>query len=242
MIVFFTRNIEGTTAFLEAEEARHAAQVLRRQPGDMLRFTDGQGAWYDGVIEETGKKGCKIRIVERSMVPERRPYKVTLAVAPTKNAERFEWFLEKATEIGIDRIIPIWCKHAERTHLRPERLEKILISAMKQSLQPFLPRLEPAVSLDRLLRQEQDAEAARFIAYVDAADNSPHLFEVCPPGRDTLVLIGPEGDFAKDEVEAALQAGFLTVSLGPNRLRTETAAVAAVHTIALRNELTIIDP
>jgi 16S rRNA (uracil1498-N3)-methyltransferase len=237
MIVFYTRNISGASAILEAEEARHATQVLRKKQGDTIRFTDGEGGWYEGTITAVSKGQCEVLISESEKIPYRRPYRLHLAVAPTKNIERFEWFLEKATEIGVDRITPVWCRHSERGNIRPERLQKVLAAAMKQSLQPFLPLLEPAIGLEQLLRQEQDSLYGRYIAYMATGDGYNHLFEACVPGQDTLVLIGPEGDFSAEEVAHCVAAGFSPVSLGRNRLRTETAAVAAAHCVALRNDL-----
>lgn len=234
MIVFYTKNITGAAAVLEAEEARHAIQVLRRKKGDTVRFTDGEGGWYEGTISAISKNECGITIAESEITPHRRPYRLHLAVAPTKNIERFEWFLEKATEIGVDRITPLWCRHSERTNIRPDRLQKVLIAAMKQSLQPFLPVLMPATGLEQLVRQEQDRPLGRYIAYMGTGD---HLFEACVPGQDTLVLIGPEGDFTSEEVALCVTAGFRRVSLGKNRLRTETAAIAAAHCVALSNDL-----
>lgn len=239
MIVFYCRDIEGDRVYLPEEEARHLLQVLRRQRGDAVRLTDGKGFWYEGIIEEAGKKNCVLRIESRWGEPARRPYRVHLAVAPTKSMDRYEWFLEKAAEIGVDRITPIWCQHGERAHLRLERLEKILQSAMKQSLQPFLVQLDEPISLKVLIEQQQDADTGRFIAYVDPTTQSPHLVEACSPGQDVIVLIGPEGDFSTEEVAFCLQAGFKQVSLGLNRLRTETAAVVAAHAIALRNDISI---
>lgn len=235
--IFFTRLIEGDLAILDGEEAAHLTQVLRRKPGDTVRLTDGKGTWFEGVLESISKKNAMLRIVSTHTEQARSTYNVHIAVAPTKNTDRLEWFLEKATEIGIDEITPIWCKHSERTTLRPDRLEKILLAAMKQSVQCFLPVLHPAVKLENFLAGLTNPRDARFIGYVDAIQESPHLFEVCPPGKDTVVLIGPEGDFSTAEVQHALQAGFKTVRLGSNRLRTETAALAAVQIVALRNEV-----
>jgi 16S rRNA (uracil1498-N3)-methyltransferase len=240
MIVFYTKAIEGDRALLEGEEFRHAIQVLRKKQGDLVRFTDGRGGWYNGQIEAVGKGYCSINISDRTIESSRRPYRVCLAVAPTKSIDRFEWLLEKATEIGVDRIVPVWCRYSERATLRLDRLEKILIAAMKQSLQPFLPRLEDPVRLDSFL-EEKPASAYRcYIAYIDHSASSQHLFDACQPGQDTLVLIGPEGDFSVEEVKRCVEQGFELVSLGKNRLRTETAAVVATHCITLRNETLLL--
>ncbi|MBK6950340.1 MAG: 16S rRNA (uracil(1498)-N(3))-methyltransferase [Haliscomenobacter sp.] len=202
-----------------------------------MRFSDGKGTWYDGVLERSGKKECLLRIVHRESMPERRAYRVHIAIAPPKNMDRLEWFLEKAAEIGLDEITPVWCRYSARTTLRPDRLEKILLSAMKQSLQPFLPKLNPALALNAFLDSLSISQAQRFIGYLDSRSASPHLFDACTPGKDTVVLIGPEGDFSPEEVGDSLRAGFQTITLGPSRLRTETAALAATHIVALKNDL-----
>lgn len=237
MVVFYTTQISGERAVLEGEEFRHAVQVLRKKQGDAIRFTDGAGGWFDGCVEAIGKSQCIVQITNREVVACRRPYRVCLAVAPTKSMDRFEWFLEKATELGVDRIVPVWCRHSERATLRPDRLEKILVSAMKQSLQPFLPKLEPPIGLEAFLGQKPALNYQCYIAYIDPSSASRHLFEACIPGKDTLVLIGPEGDFSGEEVKNCVHQGFEAVSLGKNRLRTETAAVVASHCISLRNDI-----
>lgn len=236
MNLFFSQIIEGDLAVLEAEEAAHLIQVLRRKPGDSIRLTDGRGTWYDGALESAGKKNALVRITSRQSAVSRRPYQVHLAVAPPKNIDRFEWFLEKATEIGVDRITPLWCQHSERRTLRPDRLEKILVSSMKQSAQCFLPRLDPAIAFRDFITALGDGQESRFIGYLEEATASPHLFSAYEKGKDALVLIGPEGDFSPEEVVLCKSNGFQLVSLGPNRLRTETAAVCAVQVIAVRNE------
>lgn len=240
MIVFYTKAINGDRAHLEGEEFRHAIQVLRKKLGDPVRFTDGQGGWYNGYIEAIGKGYCSINISDKTIEISRRTYQVCLAVAPTKSVDRFEWFLEKATEIGVDRILPVWCRYSERSTLRMERLEKILIAAMKQSLQPFLPKLEAPVHIDTFLKEKPEGKYRCYIAYVDQSTSSQHLFDACQPGQDTLVLVGPEGDFSEEEVRRCVEQGFKQVSLGQNRLRTETAAVVASHCIALRNEIFLL--
>ena len=236
MNLFFSQIIEGDLAVLEAEESAHLIQVLRRKPGDHIRLTDGRGTWYEGVLESAGKKNALVRITSQEHLASRRPYRVHLAVAPPKNMERFEWFLEKATEIGVDRITPLWCQRSERRTLRADRLEKILLSSMKQSAQCFLPRLDPAIGFRDFIAALGNGGESRFIGYLEEATASPHLFSAYEKGKDALVLIGPEGDFSPEEVALCKSAGFQLMSLGPNRLRTETAAVCAVQIIAVRNE------
>ena len=223
MLNAYTTHFEGDLARFEEEEARHTLQVLRRRAGDEIAWTDGQGHQYRGRIEETHKKWFTARITEREYVPLERDYRVHLAVAPTKNISRYEWFLEKATEIGIDEITPLLCDHSERTRIRPDRLEKILLSAMKQSLRLRLPRLHELTRYQDFMEQEFETPH-RFIAHCGAGEKFP-LKKFDAGGKDILLMIGPEGDFSHEEIELAEQYDFRPATLGNMRLRTETAAV-----------------
>lgn len=234
MNLFFSSQITEKWAILEDEELRHLA-VLRYQVGDSVLLTDGKGGWYKGEILQMDKRQAQIQVNDSQHFPSRGACKVHLAIAPTKNMDRLEWFLEKATEIGIDSIIPIWCKHSERHNLRPDRLEKVILSAMKQSLKAFLPQLHPAATVTDFLQKKWPEQTQRFMAYI-AQPPAPHLAKLYTPGQDVVVLIGPEGDFSTDEVLVAEKNGYLMTSLGSSRLRTETAGIAAVHTIAVLNE------
>lgn len=220
---------------LPAEEARHVVQVLRRRVGDRLDLVDGRGGWYSGEIVALDKRHCQLQVSLIRREAAERPYRVTLAVAPTKSTDRLEWLLEKATEIGVDEIVPLQCRRSERTKLRTERLEKVLIAAMKQSLRAWLPRLAPLTDFGQLLTNRPEGEQ-RYIAWIDP-DVNTLLSKNYEAGRDVCVLIGPEGDFTPEEVEEAGRAGFLPVSLGPHRLRTETAAIVAVHTVSVVNQM-----
>lgn len=222
--LFYTPHIENGLARLDDEESRHLLTVLRRQVGERLQLTDGQGNFYEGEIMEAGKKHAVVQILETRPSPEP-PARLHIAIAPTKQIERFEWFLEKATEIGIQEITPLLCKRSERTTIRHDRLEKVLVSAMKQSLQSRLPLLHPLTPFPKVVQQA--ASPQRFIAW--CADTPlPHLNTLLQPRTDTLILIGPEGDFTPEEVTLALQQGFAGIGLGPTRLRTETAGLVAV--------------
>ncbi|MEQ8704579.1 MAG: 16S rRNA (uracil(1498)-N(3))-methyltransferase [Phaeodactylibacter sp.] len=233
MNIFFTDQVQGETAELPEEEARHCVQVLRFKAGDPIRFIDGQGGFYEGIVAETGKKRCRIRIVSRVGNYGQRPYRVHLAVAPTKNISRMEWLLEKATEIGLDTFTPLLCEHSERRVLKLQRLEKIALSAAKQSVKAFLPQLNPLVPFDAFLQQPA-GEAGRYIAYLGNGVKGS-LKQNYMPGQDVCLLIGPEGGFSPKEAEAAVKAGFTPVALGESRLRTETAALVACHTVHLLN-------
>lgn len=215
---------------LPAEEAHHAFHVLRLRAGTRVGLLDGRGTVARAELAEPGKRGCRALIVERERRPPERKAHIHLAVAPTKQMERFEWFLEKATEIGVDRITPILTSRGERRVLKLERLQKVLIGAMKQSQRAWLPRLDaltPLPLLDGMASQKFfgwcEGEHAGFTSAYD-------------PAREALVLIGPEGDFTSEEAEALRGKGFRAVGLGAARLRTETAALAACTWMSLSQQ------
>lgn len=219
---------------LPGDEAAHL-KVLRLRPGEEIQLTDGLGHFGIGkVIESSGKSNLITLMEVTSAQP--RPWYVHIAVAPTKNLARFEWFLEKATEIGIDEITPFFSEHSERVNLRIDRLNKVAISAMKQSLKAFMPRINEPVSLSKFLNESSFQQDNCFIAWLDKENTLPHLKSVCKIGQPATVLIGPEGDFSRLEVETAKQKGFIPVSLGRSRLRTETAALTACFIVNLLNE------
>lgn len=231
MNLFYTEKIEGDRAFMSEEEARHVVQVLRKREGDELYFTDGKGGMYKGKIAETGKKKCVLRITESKQNHGARRVRLHLAVAPTKNINRYEWFLEKATEMGIEEITPLLCAHSERTRVRLDRLEKILLSAMKQSLHAYLPKLNEPIKFAKFITHQSSAQ--KYIAHCEEDTDKNQLKDLLHDRENILLLIGPEGDFSKEEIEAAKAAGFVPTALGDTRLRTETAAIyAAVITAA----------
>jgi len=233
MNVFYLPEISGISAELNQEESRHCIRVLRLQKGDKVHLMNGKGSVYEAVISVPDAKSCKIEIIKELASQIRRPYQLTIAIAPTKNTDRYEWFLEKSTEIGIDRIIPVICQHSERKEIKTERLEKILVSAMKQSGQPLLPRLSEAVSFKALINQPFDGD--KFIAHCEDTDKIALKNEITP-AKNVMILIGPEGDFDASEIKLALENGFRPVSLGDSRLRTETAGLVACHTVCLVNQ------
>lgn len=236
MNLFYTSDIQGDLAFLPVEEARHCVQVLRKKLGDQLHFVDGKGGFYTGEIIEAGKKSCGLRIQKQQLAYHKRDFRLHLAIAPTKNIARLEWFLEKATEIGIDEITPILCQRSERKNIRLDRLEKVLVSAMKQSLKAYLPKLNELTNLKVFLEQSRPATTQLFIAHCDYEENSD-LHQNYQAGNDVTILIGPEGDFSESEVQLAHAKGFKSVLMGKARLRTETAGLVACHTINFLNEL-----
>jgi 16S rRNA (uracil1498-N3)-methyltransferase len=235
MQLFYTPDIQNGIALLDEVEARHAAQVLRKKVGDVMQLTDGKGNLYEGDIIELGKKTCTIGIKKTIEAYNKRHFYLHLAIAPTKNIDRLEWCLEKATEIGVDEITPLICKRSERTVVKHERLNGILISAMKQSLKTYLPTLNEAIGFQDFMKKAGSEKGQKFIAYCND-DSTGLLSHEYEKGSDCVILIGPEGDFTAAEVGTAFAQGFKGVSLGKSRLRTETAGVVACHTVNLLNE------
>lgn len=231
MNLFYQPHIPEGIHYLDAEEARHCVKVLRKKSGDLIRLTDGKGAFYEAVLLKTDDRQCTFQIEQKINVPSPAHY-IHLAISPTKNPDRIEWFIEKAIELGIDRISLMECEHTERSYVKTDRLEKVAVSAMKQSLKATLPQIASLSAFSGIVSSAQESE--RFIAYVDEA-NPRHLKDAATKGASYLVLIGPEGDFSKEELDHALQQGFQKVSLGKSRLRTETAGLAACHILDLIN-------
>jgi len=218
---------------LPEEESQHAVKVLRLQVGEEITLIDGAGGFFKAKITNPHPKHCSFEITETILEYGKRDFHLHIAIAPTKNIERLEWFIEKATEIGIDEITPIICRFSERKVIKAERLEKIIVSAAKQSLKAYLPILNPLCSFDELLKNHHASQ--KFIAHC-YDDDKRLLQNEIQTSKDVLILIGPEGDFSKEEVQKSLSAGFIPVSLGNSRLRTETAGVVACHTVSLLNE------
>lgn len=234
MHLFYTPDILSSGEMPE-EESNHAVKVLRLTEGDEVVLIDGQGTFHKAQISRAHHKRCGVQILESYPEDNHWPYKIHVAVAPTKNIDRIEWFAEKATEMGIDAITLLKCRYSERKDVKIERLNKILISAMKQSLKATLPQLEGMVDFKKFVEQPFDGQ--KFIAHCYKDSERNLLTKLYRPGSNMLILIGPEGDFSEEEVELAIKNGFEPVSLGNSRLRTETAALAACHTIHVINEL-----
>ena len=229
MQLFYLKNPKKEIR-LTAEESKHAMKVLRKKEGDMLNFTDGKGNMYIGEVTIPDSKRTSVRIVKSEQKPKQHNYHLHIAIAPTKNMYRFEWFLEKSTEIGIDEITPIICSRSERKILKTERCNRILLSALKQSLKLHLPKLNEIVALKDFIKQ--DFKGAKYIAH--CRDGEKNELKIVNKTEKTLILIGPEGDFSPKEIELALQNQFKEVSLGTSRLRTETAGIVAVHSISMK--------
>ncbi len=232
MNLFYYPEISEPETILSVEESKHMIRVLRKSIGDIVYFTDGCGANFKCEIVDPDPKKCCIRIIEKTEGRDRRNIKLHIGIAPTKNITRFEWFLEKATEIGIEEVTPVISFHSERKEIKPERLIKVIISAMKQSLKSYLPKLNNKLQFEEII--SKPFEGQKFIAYI-SDDVTKELKDVYIPGQDVLILIGPEGDYSPEEVKKATDNGFIPVSLGTSRLRTETAGIVACHTISLTN-------
>lgn len=215
------------------EESKHIVKVLRKSTGDILHITNGKGWLFSAEITIADIKNCIAEITSSKLQPKRN-YSLHLAVAPTKMNDRYEWFLEKATEIGIDSITPIFCDNSERRVIKADRYEKILLSAMKQSLTCYLPKLNESTSFKAFV--SQDFNGQTFIAHCEET-NKKSLKHELKTNQDITILIGPEGDFGTNEIEQALERNFIPVTLGDTRLRTETAAIVACHSVAYSNEL-----
>ena len=229
MQLFYDPDLKTGPHALRPAEAQHAARVLRKRVGDVLDLVDGKGGWFRGTITDIDKRSCYLDVTALRREDNRAAQRLTLLVAPTKNIDRFEWILEKATELGIDVVQPVLCDHSERKKIRTDRLDRIVESAMKQSLRAWLPELRDLRSFSEAI-SALPTDSERHLAYL-GAEGSPLLHRAVTPGRDSVVAIGPEGGFSPGEAALARSHDFGYVSLGPHRLRTETAAIAAVHTL-----------
>ena len=234
MNVFYLPNAEiGMVSFPE-EESKHCVKVLRMQEGDRFCVTDGRGSLYDGELVEAHPKRAVACLSNKRPGYDNRQFILEIAIAPTKLNERTEWFLEKATEIGIDKVQLFASFHSERRVANVERFKKVMIAAMKQSIKSKLPEIEDVVDFKKLVKQP--FEGQKFIAWIDD-DVTDQLCDRYVKGDNALVLIGPEGDFSREEAQLAIDNGFIPVSLGDARLRTETAALVACHTVNLINQM-----
>lgn len=232
MNLFYTPDIAGSIYTLNEEESRHCQRVLRLREGAVIHLTDGRGNLFEARIIDARGRLVSAEISGKQENYGKRNYRLHLAVAPTKNIDRFEWFLEKATEIGVDEITPLICEHSERRHLRIDRLEKIITAAVKQSLKAYHPVLHPLTEYKNFIAAKREGQL--FIAHLEEK-NPVMLQKAYLRGSNATILTGPEGDFSEDEIASAIKASYQCVSLGESRLRTETAAVLACHAIGMLN-------
>ena len=231
MNLFYQPQLAQGILHLDADESRHVVKVLRKKKDDRITITDGKGFFYEALINHPDPRQCTF-VINKKIQEPRKNFTIHIAISPTKNADRIEWFVEKAVEFGIDEITLLECDHTERQHVKIDRLEKMAISAMKQSLKAKLPTIHSLTSFRDLT---QDSEAVeKYIAHVDS-ENPNQLKNLVARGSSYLVLIGPEGDFSREELTLAEHLGFKKISLGPSRLRTETAGLAACHILNLAN-------
>lgn len=227
MIQFYCPDIEANPVLPESD-SNHAVRVLRMREGEILQVIDGRGHAYDCRLINANSKKATVEVISKRDMPLPWNYEVTVAVAPTKSMDRMEWMVEKLTEIGINRIVPLRCEHSERKELKTERLEKVAIAAMKQSLKAVMPRIDNMTPMLDFLAQPLAGQ--KFIAHCDDGYARKELACQYQAGQSAIILIGPEGDFSPKEITAAIEAGFKPIALGANRLRTETAAIVAVDT------------
>ena len=234
MIQFYAPDIEENPILPESD-SQHCVRVLRMKAGDMIEIIDGKGCRYECKILDAHQKRTRVEIINKQNIPLSWSNNITIAVAPTKHLDRMEWLVEKLTEIGVNQIIPLLCRYSERKEIKTERLEKIAISAMKQSLKTVLPTIEPMTNIKKVISECNATQ--KFIAYCDQSIPRLLFSKEYVADKDTIILIGPEGDFSQDEIKYALENGFKPISLGDNRLRTETAALVACNTCHIINQL-----
>ncbi len=233
MPVFLTKEVKGGKAYLDADESRHLLKVLRLKENDPVSLVDGKGNLFEGLIENADQSGIRVAIHETRTKHLERNYKLHLGIAPTKSTDRFEWFLEKATEIGIDEITPIYCERSERNRIRQDRSERILLSAMKQSGRAYLPLLNPMISLVELL--DQSDAFYKYIAHCETVRKDIPEKPVMA-NKSWLILIGPEGDFSPEEIIMAKEKNFRDMNLGEAVYRTETAGILSCQIIHQLNK------
>ncbi len=234
MQIFYAPDISGKHYTLDENESRHCIKSLRMSEGTRVKLIDGKGSLYEGIINEADPKKCSIEVT--SVIPdfEKRGYHLHIAISPLKNPDRLEWFIEKSVEIGIDEITPLICRYSEKPGIREERINSLIISAMKQSLKATRTILNPVSSFMEFITKPRDEK--RMIAHCSGLSERAGISEVCFRNEKALILIGPEGDFSEEEIRMAIENKFIPVHLGRSRLRTETAGVAACHSVYFINQ------
>jgi 16S rRNA (uracil1498-N3)-methyltransferase len=233
MQVFFATDIKGNTCVLDKNESRHAVRVLRMTRGDEIKLVDGIGNLYEGIISDPDPAGCVINITGVTGNFEKRSYRLHVAISPLKNNERFEWFVEKSVEIGVDEITPVICSTTERQGIKLERVNNIIISAMKQSLKAYRPVLNDPLPFEDFINSDHDG--LKMIAHCNPVYDRIKINEIYDKNSNAVVMIGPEGDFSEEELKMAFEAGFKAINLGTSRLRAETAGIAACHSVYFIN-------
>jgi 16S rRNA (uracil1498-N3)-methyltransferase len=233
MQIFYAPGISGNIWTLDQTESKHCIRVLRMGKGTPVKLIDGKGNLYEGVISEPDPRECRIEVTGITRNFEKRPWKLHIAISPLKNPERFEWFVEKSVEIGIDEITPVISRNSEKHSIKTERINNIVISAMKQSLKASLTIVNPVVQFKEFAAAAHSGK--KLIAHCHESTGKKSIGEVVSKGENVVVLIGPEGDFSLEEISIAGEYGFSEVHLGSSRLRTETAGIAACHSVYFLN-------
>lgn len=234
MQIFYAPDINGNTYNLDEKESKHLIRVLRMGLGAEVSLIDGKGNLYKGVIADPDQNKCAIEIRETVIDFEKRNYRLHIAISPLKNPERFEWFIEKSVEIGIDEITPLICRNTEKPGIKTERINNLIISAMKQSLKATKTILNVPCNFKDFISMKSDAIC--MIAHCNDSLKKRRVSDVYTKSGNAIILIGPEGDFTKEEIDSAVNNGFISVHLGTSRLRTETAGIAVCHSIYFMNQ------
>lgn len=234
MHLFYNPLFSTNQSYLPEEESKHCIKVLRLSTGDEVYITDGKGTLFKTQIATPDSKKCRLQVIETQTEVGKRPYFIHIAIAPTKNADRTEWMVEKCVELGVDKISFLSCERSERKFFKTDRVEKIAIGAMKQSLKTYLPTINDIVPFSTFVKEKREGQ--QFVAHLEEGKREL-LQHAVNKNQNYCVLIGPEGDFSPNEIRLALENGFLPVSLGESRLRTETAGVVACHTLHICNNL-----
>lgn len=234
MQVFYAPDINGNKYVLDQNESKHIVRVMRMSSGTPVKLVDGKGNLYEGVIDDPDPRECTIKITGVVNNFETRDYNLHIAISPLKNTDRLEWFIEKSVEIGVDEITPVICRNTEKQKIKKERLVNIIVSAMKQSLKSTLTRINDPVDFKDLIENAYDG--TRMIAHCNEAYKRRGIADSYQHGNNAMIMIGPEGDFSNEEIKAAMGKGFEGIHLGKSRLRTETAGVAACHSIYFLNQ------
>lgn len=236
MRLFYDPEISGEFHVLKQEESHHCTKVLRLTQGDEVYITDGLGKLYQCEILEIHQKKTLLKVLDIREGDDKRNYYLHIVIAPTKSNDRTEWFVEKTTEIGIDEITPMICKNSERKVIKKDRLNRVAESAMKQSYKSFHPIINEQINFDKFIKQDF-GKVQKFIAHCEEHDDKIYLGNLIEKEGSSVILIGPEGDFNSEEIELAKVAGFTPISLGKNRLRTETAGIVACDIMSIISQI-----
>lgn len=234
MQIFYAPDIKGNFHTLDEHESKHIIRVLRMVKGTGVKLIDGKGNLYEGIIDDPDQRKCTITIRGVIRNFEKRNFRLHIAISPLKNTERFEWFIEKSVEIGVDEITPLICRNTEKPGIKSERINNLIISAMKQSLKATKTLLNPPCFFNDFIMR--DYEGIRMIAHCNDSFKRWKISEVCSKNQSTVILIGPEGDFSEDEIKYASEMGISQVHLGISRLRSETAGIAACYSVHFINQ------